>query len=1046
LGFDSARIDELFCAALELTSAETRHEFLAQHCAGDDELLGRLEQLIDAHFRAGDFMESPTALLPLGEEAEIAEGPGSTIGRYKLLQQIGEGGFGVVFLAEQIEPVKRRVALKVIKQGMDTRKVVARFEGERQALAMMEHPGIAKVLDAGATDTGLPYFVMELVAGLPITEYCDEKELPIRERLELFRQVCEAVQHAHQKGIIHRDIKPSNVLVTGDSNRPVAKVIDFGVAKAIETPLGDRTLFTELRQLVGTPAYMSPEQADGSRDIDTRSDVYSLGVLLYELLAGAPPFDPRQLQKQEYAEMQRIICEVEPPPPSSRLITISRAEHRPTDAYHDSHSDSVAIAKSRSTQPRKLASILRGELDWIVLRCLEKERGRRYHSASSLAADIERYLTNQPVEARPANWLYRARKFSRRNKGLLAATLLILISFCVGIVATTWQAIRATRAEQQARANEQQAMTQASRAEAISDFLIRAFRSPDPERDGRTITIVEVLERTVSELAAKYQDDPILKAAILDALSKTYSSLGLFKKAVPLSDEALRLRQQALGESHRETLSTMQTLAVAYARTGQTAASVQLAEQVLELRKAAFGPDDVETIRAMISLSVICRLADQPGKAMPLADAAAELFAKKLGPEEEDTLRARQEVLAAYGDAMGQGLVESMPFDFEDLLEPMLRTLGEDHPLSMVLMDNIGLGDFRNRRYASARRVWKKNLELRLAKLGPTHSDTIRTARHLAKLYSERDNPRQALAEIDDLAKIAPEDAELQAARTTTLSRMRPIEEIANDYVEKIRAAQEGAPSWSPRKIVCLELAYNPELFAAVAKLMPDETALWIGRGQYHVLHNRLSEAEADFARVIDKRPLQDEHFEYGCLLLLGGDNAAYQEFCRETFERNREFKDGYAPFVLSRLLTLGPANCVSSDRLIELATIAARRRKYWELQALGLANLRAGRLTEAIAAYEESLEPKQMNRESGESYFGLAIAFQKLGKTAQAHQALKQGRDILRKSQPFHEDEPARVLLSSTWLLLNRMAGEAEALLGQSDAATGEADSTTAQ
>ena len=366
---------EVFAAAAAKSGGE-RSDYLHAECAGDTDLMAHVAALLTAHDRAGDFLAGAT--ITPAQLRSIAGTP-DAVGPYRILQLIGEGGFGSVYLAEQEHPVRRQVALKLIKPGMDTRQVIARFDAERQALAMMEHPNIAKVLDAGATETGRPYFVMELVRGVPLTEYCDAHHLTTRQRLELFVQVCRAVQHAHQKGVIHRDIKPSNVLVTLHDGQPVPKVIDFGIAKATEAPLTGMTLLTEFRQLVGTPAYMSPEQAEeAAADVDTRSDIYSLGVLMYELLTGTTPFDARELKAAAFGEVRRIIREVEPPAPSTRLSTMGEAL--------------TAVAERRRTEPAKLGQSVRGELDWIVMKALEKERARRYDTASALAEDVQRYL------------------------------------------------------------------------------------------------------------------------------------------------------------------------------------------------------------------------------------------------------------------------------------------------------------------------------------------------------------------------------------------------------------------------------------------------------------------------------------------------------------------------------------------------------------------------------------------------------------------------------------------------------------------------------
>jgi tetratricopeptide (TPR) repeat protein len=405
--------EEIFHQALA-RRPEERAAFLEQACAGDPALRASVEALLRANVGATGFLEQPApAPIATVNEQQVHEGPGTVIGPYKLLEPIGEGGFGVVFLAEQTQPVRRKVALKVLKPGMDTRQVVARFEAERQALALMDHPNIARVFDGGATPSGRPYFVMELVKGVPITEFCDQSHLTPRQRLELFVPVCQAVQHAHQKGIIHRDLKPSNVLVSRHDTTPMVKVIDFGVAKALGQELTDKTLFTGIAQMVGTPLYVSPEQAGMSDlDIDTRSDIYSLGVLLYELLTGTTPFTPERLKGVAFDELRRIIREEDPPRPSTRL-----SESKDTLA---------SISAQRQTEPARLTKLVRGELDWIVMKALEKDRNRRYDSANSFAADVQRYLADEPVLACPPSLAYRFRKFARRNKGALAVAGLIL--------------------------------------------------------------------------------------------------------------------------------------------------------------------------------------------------------------------------------------------------------------------------------------------------------------------------------------------------------------------------------------------------------------------------------------------------------------------------------------------------------------------------------------------------------------------------------------------------------------------------------------------
>jgi WD40 repeat protein/serine/threonine protein kinase len=427
----ASSVESIFFAVLEKPSPEERSAYLDAACGGDAELRRQVERLLRAQPRVGAFLEPPAPLPPLTtEERTTLEGPGTVIGPYKLMEQIGEGGMGLVFVAEQQQPVKRRVALKVIKPGMDSRQVVARFEAERQALALMDHPNIAHVLDAGATPGGRPYFVMELVKGVPITQFCDDNRLTPRERLGLFLPVCQAVQHAHQKGVIHRDIKPSNVLVTVHDVAPVVKVIDFGIAKAVGQQLTDKTVYTGFAQLVGTPLYMAPEQAGLSGlDVDTRSDIYSLGVLLYELLTGATPFDAERMKQADFDEMRRIIREEEPPRPSTRLSTLGQA--------------ATTVSARRRSDPKRLSRLFRGELDWIVMKCLEKDRNRRYETANGLAGDIERYLADEPVLACPPSAGYRFRKFARRHRRALtmASVLLLALLLAVGSLAITAAAL-----------------------------------------------------------------------------------------------------------------------------------------------------------------------------------------------------------------------------------------------------------------------------------------------------------------------------------------------------------------------------------------------------------------------------------------------------------------------------------------------------------------------------------------------------------------------------------------------------------------------------
>ncbi|MHC4274938.1 MAG: serine/threonine protein kinase, partial [Planctomycetota bacterium] len=538
------KAEAIFEELADLPPAD-RETVLTERCGGDERLRDFVKQLLAEHDRGlGEFMQAP----PAGVTAEPDLGPDARVGAYRLLERIGEGGFGEVHLAEQTEPIRRTVALKIVKLGMDTQQVVARFEAERQALALMDHPNIARVFEAGATEQGRPYFAMEHVPGVPITDYCDKHRLDMEQRLELFIHTCDAIQHAHQKGIIHRDLKPSNILIERFGDEHVPKVIDFGIAKAMGFSLTGRTPVTEQGQLIGTPEYMSPEQAVMSAlNVDTRTDIYSLGVVLYELLTGALPFDPQTFRGKSFAEIQHTIREVEPPKPSTRLSTLDGEA---------TEGSAAAIAARRLTDTRTLQRRLRGDLDWITMKAMDKERERRYASVSELAADLRHHLRHEPVLAGPPTAAYKLRKLMRRHRlGVTAATTIVLVLIAATAV-TTWQAIRATDAEQLAQVRWTQAEDaraiaerEAAIARAVNDFLNKdLLTAASPKGQPRDITMREVLDAASESIEGRFGDAPLVEGYVRMTLGETYFELGLYDLAEVHLVRSLDLQLAESGE------------------------------------------------------------------------------------------------------------------------------------------------------------------------------------------------------------------------------------------------------------------------------------------------------------------------------------------------------------------------------------------------------------------------------------------------------------------------------------------------------------------
>jgi serine/threonine protein kinase/Tfp pilus assembly protein PilF len=783
----------IFLVAVEKPTPDERAAFLDAACAEDAALRQRVEALLQAHDEPAGILQEATPSPGTTSDQAVYEDEaiGARLGPYKLLQKLGEGGMGAVYLAEQEEPVRRRVALKIIKAGADSAHVLGRFEQERQALALMDHPNIAKVLDAGTVDRhaganglpsvalqGRPYFVMELVKGIPITRYCDQEHLTPRERLQLLIPVCQAVQHAHQKGIIHRDLKPSNVMVALYDGKPIPKVIDFGVAKATGQKLTERTMFTEVGQIIGTLEYMAPEQAElNNLDIDTRSDIYSLGVILYELLTGAPPFTGKQLRSAAFTEMLRMIREVDPPKPSTKL----------------SHSEELpSIAAKRKLEPKKLTRLMHGDLDWIVMKALEKDRCRRYETATGLALDLERYLHDDPVLAGPPGTGYRLRKFLRRNQRPVLAAALVLLALVLGVVLSSWQAVRATRAEAtalraqaQAVAEKRRADEEAAVARAVNEFLrndLLAQADPRAQNSAaqspeKNITLRTILDRAAARIPGRFREQPLVEAAIRETIGTAYHGLGeydlaqlhletavaaqreklgaqdvvtlvsehelahLYKeqgqyaKAESLCLKTLENCRQQLGADDPLTLMCQTTLANVYYCQGQNDKAEPLYARTLEICRQRLSDDDPLTLVAQDNLAVCYRAQRKYAQAEPLYLKTLEVGRQKWGPESVETLTTQHNLAVLY---QAQGRPAEAESLYRKTLESRRHKLGADHPHTLLTQHFLASLYNDQRRYKEAEPLYRKTLERRRLKLGPDHRDTLRSLNDLASHYWAR--------------------------------------------------------------------------------------------------------------------------------------------------------------------------------------------------------------------------------------------------------------------------------------------------------------------
>jgi serine/threonine protein kinase/tetratricopeptide (TPR) repeat protein len=1029
---DSSNRDvEVFEAAMRLP-VEARPAYLDQACAGDGELRRQVESLLKVHDRVGDFLEK-TPLDGVIRGAQIGEKPGSFIGRYKLLAQIGEGGCGVVYLAEQKEPVRRRVALKIIKPGMDTKSVIARFEAERQTLALMDHPNIAKVFDAGATDSGRPFFVMELVQGVKITEYCDENALTTEERLQLFVQVCHAVQHAHQKGIIHRDIKPSNILVTKTlEGVALPVVIDFGIAKATTNqPLTDKTVFTAFEMLIGTPAYMSPEQAALSKiDVDTRTDIYSLGVLLYELLTGKTPFDAGDLLKVGLDEVRRVIREQEPSRPSTRLSKMTQA-------------DLTSVAERRKSEAPKLIRVVCGDLDWIAMKALEKDPTRRYETANGLALDVQRYLANDVISARPPSRLYRFRKLVSRNKLLFSAIGAISILLVTSLVLVT--------------ASLRQARTEAAKSQQTTQFLEDMLREVGPSvAPGKNTEMLKgILDKAAERAGTELSNQPAVEAELRGIMGGAYQDLGEYDEAEKMHRAALALDRKLFGPESQQSAASLNGLGDALSSKGQWVEAESAFQQALRIRRKVFGNVNPNVAESLNSLADMYRNQGNVPEAVALAQQALEIRQQYYGNDSLEVADTLRDLAILLGDQDKREECEAL---MRQVLAIRRKKLPADHPqVASALADVAWAAGFRDK-LEEAESLEREALAMRQRVLDPGHPDIATSLYTVGSRLLQRKKLGEAYSFLTNA--LSMQRKVFGNTHPTTLNTFRTVAmvlEAQGNLPEAEAMHREILGSWRANgkiqtpvaeielenliHLLMIEKKFGDaeqiadEMLTPEFKKNPISGTLLTLRRDLKARTCQWKEAEADAVLASDLQPLRsDRYAKLAALLIQTGNLPAYESLRKKLLGMYANTTDFYsADQVAKACLFLPPAEADLpvlarlADMPVTLGAADSGAMPYFQV-CKALSEYRQGHFTQAADWAQRTVKTTAIYAQ-GQAYAVLAMADWRLGQKDQARLMLGLGNTVAARIYPVrYEEDPLNTW--AAWLFGRISLDEASALI----------------